>query len=168
MPELYAEFRTLRNTMENWRNEIFNYFDDGCRYTNAATEGLNNLIERINRIGNGYGFDRLRAKALYWHLVTAGVRYRLDIKKIPIYKASKPDTTRVGYMDFSRLGSHPITRGKVIGTREEISIIEEFVGEEDRQPWALFISRVISCCGTTSQGRSPERMRSCRSVYVRP
>lgn len=52
MPELYAEFCALRNTMENGRNEIFNYFDDGCRYTNGATEGLNNLIERINRIGN--------------------------------------------------------------------------------------------------------------------
>lgn len=136
MPELYAEFRVLRNTMENWKIEIFNYFDDGCRYTNAATEGLNNLIERINRIGNGYGFDRLRAKALYWHLVTAGVRYRLDIKKIPIYETPK-DIFQVGYVDFSNVGA-AMGKDKVIGTREEISIIGEFVDEDDHQPWTLF------------------------------
>lgn len=137
MPELYAEFRTLRNTMENWKKEIFNYFDDGCRQTNAATEGLNNLIERINRIGNGYSFERLRAKALYWNMVTYGARYRLEIKKIPIYEQST-DNAQYGFMDLRNLDSQPIRPNKVIGTKEEISIIGEFFDGTDRQPWSLF------------------------------
>jgi hypothetical protein len=64
------------------------------------------------------------------------VRYRLDIKKIPVYEPPK-DTFQVGYVDFSKVGAS-MGKDKVIGTREEISIIGEFVDEEDRQPWSLF------------------------------
>ena len=138
MPELYAEFRTLRNTMENWNTEIFNYFDEGCRYTNAATEGVNSLIERINRTGNGYGFERLRAKAIYWHLVTSGVRYRLDIKKIPIYDTSTFDPYQVGYANYGKLGSDSIAQPKIIGFKEEIIVVGEFVDDDDHKPWSLF------------------------------
>lgn len=62
---VYDELRKFYKTTHNWYTEIFNYFDPGCQFTNAASEGTNNLIQRINAQGSGYGFARLRAKALY-------------------------------------------------------------------------------------------------------
>lgn len=50
--------------MDNWKKEIFNYFDYG-RYSNAVTETLNGIIKKVNRAGNGYQFEVLRAKMLY-------------------------------------------------------------------------------------------------------
>ena len=50
-------------TVENWKNEIFNYFD--YKYTNAITESLNNVIKCLVRAGRGYSFDVLRAKVLF-------------------------------------------------------------------------------------------------------
>lgn len=49
--------------VENWRTEIFNYFD--YRYTNAQTESLNNVIRETDRAGRGYTFEVLRAKILF-------------------------------------------------------------------------------------------------------
>ena len=56
------EFGALCRTVENWRTEIFAYFDH--RYTNALTEALNGLVKIINRDGRGYKFEHIRAKVL--------------------------------------------------------------------------------------------------------
>lgn len=99
-PELFVDFRALKRTLNSWHEEIFMYFEKGCQATNAATEGLNNLIERFNRLGNGYSFERLRAKALYWHLAGCRKKYRINAKQVPVYK-EKPlskcfDTSYLG------------------------------------------------------------------------
>lgn len=73
--ELFAEFRSLRHTMKSWHEYIFNYFDKDCQVTNAATEGLNRLVDSLNRLGNGYGFKRLRARALFCHEAAPMTRY---------------------------------------------------------------------------------------------
>lgn len=52
----------LLTSMNNWEQEILNYFD--CGLTNAFTEGLNNMIRTMNKNGRGYSFDVLRAKLL--------------------------------------------------------------------------------------------------------
>ena len=65
---------------------ILNYFNPGCRHTNAATEGLNNLIGSINISGNGYRFRHLRAKALYASLIHQRIVYSVDIKTITSWK----------------------------------------------------------------------------------
>ncbi|MCI5792439.1 MAG: ISL3 family transposase [Lachnospiraceae bacterium] len=62
---LFAEFKKFGRTVTAWKTEIFRYFEPGCRYTNAAAEGLNSLIQAINTQGRGYGFEVLRLKALY-------------------------------------------------------------------------------------------------------
>ena len=64
--ELYCEIHTLSRTIKNWHKYIFNYFDKGCGYTNAATEGVNLVIDMVNKSGYGYGFEALRTKALYY------------------------------------------------------------------------------------------------------
>lgn len=61
--ELTEAFKPLTTAVENWRDEIFAYFDH--RLTNAYTESLNNLIRLINRVGRGYSFEALRAKILF-------------------------------------------------------------------------------------------------------
>lgn len=53
-----------------------------------VAEGLNCFIERINRQGNGYGFKRLRIKALFWD--TAGERVKYVVKENRLWKSSKP------------------------------------------------------------------------------
>ena len=53
-------------TIENWYEEIFAYFDH--RFTNAGTAGteaLNRVIRDIDREGRGYSFKILRAKCIY-------------------------------------------------------------------------------------------------------
>ena len=61
-PELKT-MQPIIKTVENWKKEIFNYFD--FRYTNAITESLNNLIKHLERAGRGYSFEVLRAKVLF-------------------------------------------------------------------------------------------------------
>ena len=63
-----SAFREIIGTIENWYDEIFNYFDH--RFTNAFTESANNLIKRLQSDGRGYDYETLRAKILF--------RYCLD------------------------------------------------------------------------------------------
>lgn len=61
----FNPFRSVADTVNNWRTEIFNYFEEPI--TNAVTETMNGIIKKINRDGNGYSYEVLRAKALYSH-----------------------------------------------------------------------------------------------------
>ena len=62
---LYKELNSFNSAVKQWHTEIFNYFDEGCQFTNAASEGTNSKIQRINALGAGYGFKHLRARALF-------------------------------------------------------------------------------------------------------
>ena len=50
------EIKTLRKTLEKWKNEILNYFR--FRLTNARTEGYNNVAKVIKR--RSYGFRNFK------------------------------------------------------------------------------------------------------------
>lgn len=56
-------FKPLFTALQNWNNEIFNYWD--YPVTNAYTEALNGLIRVVNRMGRGYSIEVLRAKLLF-------------------------------------------------------------------------------------------------------
>jgi len=56
--------RPFYDTILNWLPEIMNYFL--FRITNGRTEGKNNLIRQINRMGFHYGLDCLQA-CIYSH-----------------------------------------------------------------------------------------------------
>jgi transposase len=64
-----AEFGAVASTVENWRSEVFNFFDH--RFTNAYTESLNRITKDFNRVGRGYKFDRIRAKVLLRQSITS-------------------------------------------------------------------------------------------------
>lgn len=61
--ELMTFFEDLIKAMNNWEEEIFNYFTSPI--TNAYTESLNRLIKTMNHVGRGYSFEALRAKILF-------------------------------------------------------------------------------------------------------
>lgn len=63
-PNLVPLFRPVLTSAKNWEPEILNYFDHG-RHTNAPTEARNRVIKMINRLGAGYSFDAIRARALF-------------------------------------------------------------------------------------------------------
>lgn len=63
VPKDLKPFKELMKTYNKVKPEIMNYFD--ARYTNAYTESVNNLIKRVEKQGNGYSFEVLRAKVIY-------------------------------------------------------------------------------------------------------
>jgi transposase len=62
-PLAAAAFAELMATVENWKPEIFNYFE--YPVTNAYTEGVNRVAKGIAHLGRGYSFDAIRAKVLF-------------------------------------------------------------------------------------------------------
>lgn len=93
-PECFEAFQSLvRSGFTNFKPYILNYFKPGCKFTNATTEGLNNLIGRINSTGNGYRFKHLRAKALYMSLIYERKVYSINIKSIKSWKPTTYFTT---------------------------------------------------------------------------
>ena len=83
IPPLFDSFRSFQRTgFQRFKPYILNYFKPGCRVTNAATEGVNTLIERINRDAHGLSFKSLRAKSLYASLIGERKRYGIDLSTI--------------------------------------------------------------------------------------
>ena len=98
---LYSEIHTLSRTMKNWRKYIFNYFDPGCNYTNATTEGVNRRIDSINNEGYGYGFEALRTKVLFNSFEKLNQKPKKNAKKYN-FKPQR-DTDRVRFAVGSSL-----------------------------------------------------------------
>lgn len=60
------EFENCLSMLRNWEKYILNAFD--CKYSNGFTEGINNSIKVIKRVGFGYrNFDNLRNRILLIH-----------------------------------------------------------------------------------------------------
>jgi hypothetical protein len=59
--------------VENWRTEIFNYFDN--HFTDAITELLNNVSKEISEQSRDYNFKVLRAKILYHNSAVKQAKY---------------------------------------------------------------------------------------------
>lgn len=84
----YPEYLAFADTVENWRTEIFNYFDK--RYTNAITEALNRVSKEISAQGKGYNFKVLRAKLLYRNEAVKPARFAYYEEPMPTQEI-KPD-----------------------------------------------------------------------------
>lgn len=78
IPKDITVFDELITSMDGWKRECFNYFDqrfENRRVTNAFVEGANSAIRRIEAAGAGYDFDVLRAKVMMC------VGHKIDIPK---------------------------------------------------------------------------------------
>ncbi len=65
--KLYNKFRELANTVHNFEEQIFAYWDCPIAISNGYTECMNRLIRENNLRGRGYSFEVLRARTLYRH-----------------------------------------------------------------------------------------------------
>ncbi len=63
IPTDFEHLSEFVSTVDNWKTEIFNYFD--YRYTNGYTEAINGRIKQIHRLGRGYNYEVLRMKVLF-------------------------------------------------------------------------------------------------------
>ena len=62
----YEDFQSFIKMVENWKAEIFAYFDfDGENHTNAQTESFNSLIKEKERNGRGISYEVMRAKMIF-------------------------------------------------------------------------------------------------------
>lgn len=59
------QFHALAATVRRHYEDIFAYWDSPRKITNAYTECLNGLLKLANRMGRGYSYEIIRAKALY-------------------------------------------------------------------------------------------------------
>lgn len=75
---LFQPFKDIRNTFENNKAEIFNYFLR--RETNAYTESINNIIKSVEKAGKGYSYEVLRAKVLYGTTATKRPKLTKEMK----------------------------------------------------------------------------------------
>lgn len=138
--ELFEGFKSFKATTKNWNKEIFNYFDIGCQVTNAATEGINSMIQRINAQGTGYGFKRLRAKALYSSNAGPHLTYNIKSVKIPIYQnpsvSNNTSTASFSYVDFNSLIT---AERKIVGYKTEVEIVQEPLPSNDFESALSFV-----------------------------
>ena len=82
--------RFTHSNFQGFKPYILNYFNsEETRITNAATEGLNNLIEEFDQDGNGYSFKHLRAKCLYASLIHERINYGIDISTLKKWVTTK-------------------------------------------------------------------------------
>ena len=65
--EIYEDFRTLAQTVHNFYEQIFNFWDCPISITNGFTECTNRIIRENNVRGRGNSFDILRNRTLYRH-----------------------------------------------------------------------------------------------------
>ena len=112
--ECFEDWRTFsKKEFLFFKPYILNYFRPDCRFTNAAAEGLNRLIDNINTAGSGYEFNHLRAKCLYCSLIHEQINYGIDLKTVINWESSKPGTigmmkprTKTTYYGFTESIDH--------------------------------------------------------------
>jgi len=103
--DCFADFKVFYRTVMHWYAYVFNYFDDGCRCTNARTEGKNSFIEAISSGGRGYKFETLRIKCLFYTPAIDRPKYETRKNKVFDFNNHEADTTLTQYFvnfDFSR------------------------------------------------------------------
>lgn len=89
---VHSQFKELVNMVNNWEEEIFNYFDE--RVTNAFTECANGLAKITNRTGRGHSFAVIRFKVLFAHKLEAfkrrSIRSRMAVLGVPFSTFDEP------------------------------------------------------------------------------
>ncbi len=100
--ELKPAFKELIRAVDNWKPEIFAYFDH--KKTNAYTEGMNSVIRNVDRPGRGYSFDAIRAKVLY-----GGKKRKTDTEYKTVRLAMR---TKVQKVDRNVVDSETVIHGE--------------------------------------------------------
>lgn len=109
-PEERPQWAPLTTAMSNWEAEIFAYFGDGKRNTNAFTESMNRQMKDLNRAARSMSFEMFRAKMLF------SVEHRMKRKEKP--RRESPFTMGYGVptdADLAREAPAMVDMGVPIG-----------------------------------------------------
>ena len=109
-PEERPQWAPLTTAMSNWEAEIFAYFGDGQRNTNAFTESMNRQMKDLNRAARSMSFEMFRAKMLF------SVEHRMKRKEKP--RRESPFTMGYGVptdADLARAAPAMVDMGVPIG-----------------------------------------------------
>ena len=88
--KLYDKFRELANTVRNFEEQIFAYWDCPIAISNGYTECMNRLIRENNLRGRGYSFEVLRARTLYRNANLSAIIENGLIEVGPVIPEDKP------------------------------------------------------------------------------
>jgi len=102
IPDEYKEFKEIRRTFNQHKQEIFNYFLKP--FTNAYTESVNNIIKSVEKAGKGYKFEVLRAKVLYGTQATVRPKFDKDMSFNTfehIMSSQQDDVIPIAEFDFT-------------------------------------------------------------------
>lgn len=126
----FDAFRSFtRDGFLQFKPYILNYFNPDCRKTNAATEGLNSLVETINASGNGYTFRHLRGQALYASQILQRISYSLDIKDVHSWDRGETDHNWMHDATFSFLmkssKTYSFTEKVISGRIPHLNVLRE-------------------------------------------
>ena len=117
----YPEYLAFADTVENWRTEIFNYFD--FRFTNAVTESLNKVSKEISAQGRGYNFNVLRAKILYRNQAAKPAKFAYHEPQRPSTGVMQDMTFRFGTPFFGK------KKSVEVGAGTDIDILSEQIND---------------------------------------
>ena len=116
----YPEYLAFADTVENWRTEIFNYFD--FRFTNAVTESLNKVSKEISAQGRGYNFNVLRAKLLYRNEAAKPAKFAY-------HEPQRPSTEVMQDMTFGFMSPFFKKKSVEVGAGTDIDILSEQISD---------------------------------------
>ena len=128
--ESFKPMVTFMRTVDRWHKEIFNFFDCN-RVSNASTEAINGIIKKINRAGNGYTFEVLRAKILYG----AGQKAYTSIKKLRENRSTNSAAILNFMSDFTFRNFYNFDTEKHFGVSLEL-LKEELERLESQGDWS--------------------------------
>lgn len=109
-PEQRSQWAPVLTAMTNWEAEIFAYFGDGQRQTNAFTESMNRQMKDLNRVTRSMSFEMFRAKMLF------SVDHKMKRKEKP--RRESPFTMGYGVptdADLARAAPAMVDMGVPIG-----------------------------------------------------
>jgi transposase len=118
---LRGPFGTLLRTTSDWKNEFLAYFPS--EKTNGYTEAFNSVAKRINRTGNGYSFEVLRARLLF------GKKPKYKVVKL------KPPEPEAFLLDSEPRSETCLQCGQSSDTDNEILKTYIDAGKTPPRPW---------------------------------
>ena len=128
----FRSMQTLRGTMIKFRNEILMYFESEGQ-TNAVTEAINSIIDRIDQSGAGHSFETLKYKALLFEPATKRrriIREKLRLKDVPFRDVTDPHSMKYSIPGISKYTSEAVEE-YLEGCGADIDVLASYFAQNE-------------------------------------
>lgn len=120
----FAPFHSLKDTIQEWYDEVFNYFDVGGFSIAYINRMKSEIKKKVNALGKSFSFEVVRAKMLYNNAGTEKAKYAHP--RAEIHEKVDPETNIrdfvIAYYDSQYSSS--LERGSGVNIIKLISSIE--------------------------------------------